>query len=245
MTSVNRGLFLIVLMIPLLPVLLPAQNNAIFGGSTDDGFGQAGFVQPLNNTIFAGDQDDGFGQSIYAQPLHNNIFLGDRDDGFHVASYVQLLNNAIFAGDRNDGFYQISFVIPTSELQIEAVLQGPYDALSSAMRADLVTANLLQSTAEPYSAMGHELQNPGAVIDPAVFSSSNPVDWVLVELRDAVDHVFAARAVLITDKGELHEADGRTNVHFRSIPAGDYFVAIRHRNHLAMMTRTVQTVTDP
>jgi SdrD B-like domain/Bacterial Ig domain/GEVED domain len=65
-----------------------------------------------------------------------------------------------------------------------------------------------------------------------------PVDWVLVELRlaDYADSVFATKAAILQRDGDVRDLDDLGYVKFKEIPAGNYFVAIRHRNHLGVMT---------
>jgi hypothetical protein len=65
------------------------------------------------------------------------------------------------------------------------------------------------------------------------------VDWVLLELRNAANPsvVEARKAALIQRDGDVVEAsDGVSEVEFVGTPADDYYVVIRHRTHLGVMT---------
>lgn len=72
---------------------------------------------------------------------------------------------------------------------------------------------------------------------------ANATDWILVELRDAATPttVLAARAGFLLKDGTITDLDGVSGLRFKSIPAGNYSIAIRHRNHLGIRTATGQT----
>ncbi len=71
-------------------------------------------------------------------------------------------------------------------------------------------------------------------------SNSNPiVDWLFIELRasDNPANVVATRSVLLRGDGQVVDTQGQNAITFSSnIPVAPYFVAIRHRNHLGVMT---------
>lgn len=64
------------------------------------------------------------------------------------------------------------------------------------------------------------------------------VDWVFVELRDSGNpvQVLATRSALLQRDGDVVGMDGASPPIFREAQAGSYYVAIRHRNHLGVMT---------
>src|SRR5690606_19075766 len=63
------------------------------------------------------------------------------------------------------------------------------------------------------------------------------VDWVVLELRnnDAGNSVAARRAALVRANGEVVGTSGETQIAFNADPVGKR-LAIRHRNHLGVMT---------
>lgn len=74
----------------------------------------------------------------------------------------------------------------------------------------------------------------------AAFSVSGDnavVDWVLVELRNASTptSIVATRAALLQRDGDVVAEDGISPIALLA-PAGSYYVAVRHRNHLGVMT---------
>lgn len=118
-------------------------------------------------------------------------------------------------------------------------LEGPLSGIS--MAPDLNTANLLP-IAEPYSALGHTPYNAGtSLVSSLVSPLADPmVDWVLLELRPVATPatVTASSAALLLRSGKVVDINGRSPVTFGSVANGNYHLAVRHRNHLGMMTNT-------
>jgi len=85
-----------------------------------------------------------------------------------------------------------------------------------------------------------------SVLDPAEFTVSGQdalVDWMWVELRDKNNRstVVSNRAALIQRDGDIVDVDGKSCVSFPGVALDDYYVAVRHRDHLGAMTQSVQT----
>lgn len=120
------------------------------------------------------------------------------------------------------------------ELDARVFLQGPLSG--SAMNTNLTS---LLPTTEPYTALGTAgLQNAGATSTTTIFTDENIVDWVVVEIRDASFNVMASRAALVSNDGYIYDTDGISFVRFEGIGSGSYHVAVHHRNHLGVMTKT-------
>ena len=64
------------------------------------------------------------------------------------------------------------------------------------------------------------------------------VDWVFVELRDVNDpkKVVATRSALLQRDGDVVDMNGVSALRFLAVENGEYHVAVRHRNHLGVMT---------
>lgn len=137
-----------------------------------------------------------------------------------------------------DGFDP--YAAPTVLVRPRLFLEGPFDPATQRMRDDLRTLGLLP-TNEPYSAQGFSLPGGGGEeVQSATFAQAGDnaiVDWVVVELRNASDasQVLAARCALIQRDGDVVDMDGSSPVLF-SMPAGGYRLALRHRNHLGVVT---------
>lgn len=76
----------------------------------------------------------------------------------------------------------------------------------------------------------------------AVLSSTNNnaiVDWVLVEVRDSINpvNILARKAALLQRDGDIVDVDGTSPLLFAGLSADHYYVAVRHRNHLGVMTQ--------
>jgi hypothetical protein len=129
---------------------------------------------------------------------------------------------------------------PTVSVQLRALLGGPFDAATVRMRDDLRAAGLVPMT-EPYTAAGYvHVGGGGETTTASVLATSGDnavVDWVVVELRNAVEptQVVATRSALIQSDGDIMAADGSADLVF-TVPTGPYHVAVRHRNHLGIMT---------
>ncbi len=108
-------------------------------------------------------------------------------------------------------------------------LQGPYNASNNNMNT---TLNADVPLTSPYS-------------EDARTASAKPaaaVDWVLVQLRDQTtpSTIIGSRAAFLKADGTLIEDDGTAGIGIKAAP-GDYYISIKHRNHLAVMTSAVQT----
>ena len=133
----------------------------------------------------------------------------------------------------------------TVHVALKAWLEGPYDATTGRMRDDLRGAGSVPS-AQPYTSAPFNHAG-GETVDPAVLTVADAndaiVDWVLVELRDAIAPatILHQRAALIQRDGDVVDTDGGSPVSFAA-PGGSYHVALRHRNHFGVMTATAITL---
>ncbi|RME99527.1 MAG: hypothetical protein D6772_07580 [Bacteroidetes bacterium] len=114
------------------------------------------------------------------------------------------------------------------------------------MNDDLRSNAILPNT-EPYGSSGYTHINGGgneAVSDAtavfAVTGNDAIVDWVVLEVRDATDpvQILASQSVLLQRDGDLVGMDGTSLPQFTldQLVAGSYYLAVRHRNHLGVMT---------
>ena len=129
------------------------------------------------------------------------------------------------------------------KIQVKMLLQGAYDSKTGLMTDSLRTKNLIPSN-QPYSNAGIFKYAGREVATASLFSisSSNaPVDWVLVELRDAMtpSTIVARFAGLLQRDGDVMEVTkGDITLPMEGIKQGKYYVAVHHRNHLGIMTAT-------
>jgi hypothetical protein len=140
------------------------------------------------------------------------------------------------------------FVKLNLKVQLQGALLGTTDGL---MRDDLRSRGFLPAT-EPYTALSsfnHVGGGGETVADPAtVFAdlgANSIVDWVFVELRSLADPALLVetRSGLMQRDGDVVDVDGISSLCFSQSVSGDYFVAVRHRNHIGTMTANAITMT--
>lgn len=119
------------------------------------------------------------------------------------------------------------------KVSLFVLLQGSMDGDS--MRTDLSHAGLLPLD-HPFGAQGWVPDGPDSV-------GSIPgtvVDWVMVEFRSGPTDstVRSRRAAFLKKNGAVTDLDGISSLCVPALAAGSYFIAIRHRNHLPVMSAT-------
>jgi hypothetical protein len=125
-------------------------------------------------------------------------------------------------------------------MNVRAMLDGPYDGTTGLMNDGIRSLGQLQLI-EPYTNMNYPHVNGGGESTTlsvvSVGGNNAIVDWVLIELRSATTPslVVDTRSALLQRDGDIVDVDGVSPVNMRSA-SGNYYVAIRHRNHLAVMT---------
>lgn len=132
--------------------------------------------------------------------------------------------------------------LPVTGVNISArvVLQGPYDPESGLM-ADRLREQVLLPLTQPYSIAPYDYAGTEQLSSSVLaFDGQDAVvDWVLLELRDALNPaiVIAQQAVVLQRDGDLVDAQsGAVVMNFAAVPAGDYRVGVQHRNHLGAFT---------
>lgn len=130
------------------------------------------------------------------------------------------------------------------KLALKALLDGPYDAAAGKMHDSLRVSGLIPN-ADPYPGLGYDyVADPSAVLSPSLLNVQGDnaiVDWVVVELRDRTspyDIVLNTPALLQRD-GDIVGPDGSWPISI-GVGADQYYIAVRHRNHLGTMTATPQ-----
>ncbi|HET9056268.1 MAG TPA: hypothetical protein VFN30_05410, partial [Chitinophagaceae bacterium] len=147
-------------------------------------------------------------------------------------------------------------------------LQGAYDAITHNMYATLWLFQLIPKNS-PYSDSTNfkstiknywkyfALLGPGSEsIDSLLLyadppSSPNPkvVDWVLAHLHRTSDQaVVATKAVFVKQDGQIVDTDGTgafiDGINFEGVPEGNYYLSIRHRNHLGLRSQDILSLTS-
>jgi hypothetical protein len=121
---------------------------------------------------------------------------------------------------------------------LKAILQGAYNGTD--MSDDLRSRKLLP-TEEPYTERGHIITSDHT-LDPALLDTTGTnaiVDWVVIQVRDSNDAsiILTSWAALLQRNGDIvHPSTGSHIFRTDDIVAGDYHLAIGHRNHTSAMS---------
>jgi len=72
----------------------------------------------------------------------------------------------------------------------------------------------------------------------AITGNDAIVDWVFLELRSSSDStlVVDSRSALIQRDGDIVDVDGVSSIIFNNAFTGSYYLTVKHRNHLGVMS---------
>lgn len=151
------------------------------------------------------------------------------DESIDVVSAVQVLGNR------------------EAYCQINVLLEGAYDS-GGTMNADLESGSYLPEL-QPYGSS--HFQGSPKFYDGAervIWDAKNGtdldgvdiVDWIVVEIRGSIygNHTLCKKACLLDSNGAVREIGGSDTMTFPVLP-GSYYVVVRHRNHLSIMSADV------
>jgi len=131
-----------------------------------------------------------------------------------------------------------------SYIDAKVNLGGAYFGATKIMRDDLSVSNWVPMV-EPYTQhpeyftpqknmKGISIQDSLSVL---AHRGDTIIDWVFIEIRDKIDtNIIGARPALLKRNGKIVDVDGVSPVRLYGVPKGYYYVMIRHRNHLPVMT---------
>ena len=125
---------------------------------------------------------------------------------------------------------EVALVTSTAvNLNLKFFLQGAYNATSGLMNT------ALKDLAEfPMTDNGYTIE------DGVLAQTGNQalVDWVTVELRNATDStkVEISRPALLLADGSIVDKDGSSAVLLHGLTKTAYYIAVRHKNHLGIMS---------
>jgi len=122
-------------------------------------------------------------------------------------------------------------------MDIKVYLEGSFE--ENVMITDLNGQNFI-SLNQPYNESPWFYHGTESV---EAISNANIVDWVLVEIRDAVSAVMAShgnivsrQAAFLLKDGSIVGLDGESKIEFYNSFTENLFIVICHRNHLTIMS---------
>jgi hypothetical protein len=133
---------------------------------------------------------------------------------------------------------------PSITLSAKVFLQGAYNVGAGRHKdvtptwASTLNTNALNQpfSGAPWNYAGTESVTNGFFQSNAAPANDDITDWVLVELHDATtpSTIVARRACFVREDGQLVDLDKSTNISFTGVGANNYYIVIKHRNHLTI-----------
>ncbi len=221
-----------------------------FGGITGpfaagDGFGNYTYEQWQArgmdlNSITGNGADVNFIQR-YSELIENYFTNTGKNAGTNLSSQFPFLAHDALGNPRPaNGPWDIGALqfqgTPSINFQGKIFLQGPSNGnLMKTYLADTCACIPLQ---QPYNTSPWNYAGNESIVFPNGQPGSGYIDWVLVELRSASNpvQVVGRRAAILRNDGRLLDIDGTPGVKFSNTNSGTYYVAVFHRNHLAVMS---------
>lgn len=169
----------------------------------------------------------------------NFSYLDITDNTKLTCVQVDDVNYADTNFTRKDVQTKFSTNCESCTMNVRAILEGPFNTSKFEMNDDLRVNNLIPTTS-PYE--------DGATCETSIFdisSSSAVVDWVEIQLRSAddINQVVAKKSFLLQKSSSIMNTDGSSKP-FINAWQGSYYVAIVHRNHLAVVISTPITFSN-
>jgi len=128
-------------------------------------------------------------------------------------------------------YYINGSVYSSLPVNLKIFLEGPYisNSMSTSLRINGLIPLTQPYTGSPWNYTGTE--NVAAL-------PGNVTDWILVELRSGTASAskIAMRAGFILSTGAITDLDGTSPLAFSGISPGSYYIVVRHRNHMPVMT---------
>ena len=225
-----------------------------------------GWCSVIGGRVYRGTRFPGlYGRYIYTDFCHGRIHslrpngtggwifdtLMTQNSVLGLATFGEDVFGEMYAANTSTGvLYRV--LDPNAKVKISAKvnLEGCYNTATSLMNDGLRTTHVLPLT-EPYTtSLGYAAVAAGGneSIASTILNTGGVnavVDWIRVELRAATDPtvVVASRQGLLQRDGDVTGVDNAAPLTFHVGP-GSYYVVVRHRNHLAVMTAAPVPLTN-
>ncbi len=176
------------------------------------------------------------------QPIWNSSFNGMSN--VKVTDLVLRDDNSVYAATYGRGVFSGQFTEESFGVNLspKVYLQGatlmPEAGEETLMRNNLRLGSYIPTTSPYQDALqcSSSVFNSGGTLGTGS-NTDDIVDWVWVELRDASSNttVISGQSALLQRDGDVVSVDGTSPLTF-SQSAGDFYVAVKHRNHLGIIT---------
>ena len=111
---------------------------------------------------------------------------------------------------------------------LRVILEGGY--INGKMKTDLNSSKLLPLN-QPYNV------SPWNIYGDIILNNTlkTYVDWILVQVRDDLTNTIYSKVAILTDDGTVLNPNG-SSFSFSGLSSGEYYLVIKHRNHLGIMS---------
>ncbi len=173
--------------------------------------------------------------SISLEDTKNNVFIDLKTDS--VYTFTALTTDV-------EERFKLHFDYPAN-LNVNVFIEGPYNG--STLNTDLNLSALIPFN-QPFSSAPWNYSGTESV---SLIPNVDVVDWILVEVRDALDAnsansgtIVERHAGFLLNDGRIVDLDGISNLIFREPVSQNLFVVVYSRNHLAVMSANPLMGTD-
>ncbi len=173
--------------------------------------------------------------NVYKSANQGMVYFVTASGGFAGSAFEFDPNNRIFWTGRS--------------LALKAYLEGPFNGtnLNTTLNAILPTSHPFNPALPYFGNLSPDWYYTGAGSVGAI-PNVNIVDWILIELRDAVNAASATPATtvakfpaFILNNGNIVALDGASNLQFSNPILNNLFVVVYNRNHQGIMNANVMS----
>jgi len=148
------------------------------------------------------------------------------------------------------GFHYGSYLLSVKIspiVKLQGALLNPNVGEEMLMRDDLRVAGFIPTTS-PYAdglICANTVLNIGGTSGIGT-ANDDIVDWVFVELRDVSDNtiVKSSQSALLQRDGHIVSTDGVSDLSFNNLDSSNFYIVIKHRNHLSIMSANSVALSD-
>jgi len=184
---------------------------------------------------------------VYSGTTSDNLTLTNVTNGMSNNQYRVIVSGNCSPADTSSN----ATLTVGAGLFVKVFLSGAYDAITNHNMDDNLRSLGMIPASEPYSSMTDftHIGGGGETAPIAVLTTDaadeSIVDWVFVEYRDKADstNVLATQSGLLQRDGDVVDVDGVSPLMI-PVASDDYYIAVRHRNHLGVMTAAPISVTN-